>query len=427
MHDSGNRKPISTLKKPVSAPDSTRTILTTSLPKTFQFAPCKKRSLTSRKDRQRRATEGDVIDKNHRDIRISSPYFQSFSQGRESGQRRRRELGKAKGDHVILRRKIPSEGRFEDLVAFAVENCYVELLKKCIVGYRLFIGFEQFCEFVEDWIDRCEWEDKSVIKEGVCYWLDVSPDDFDKERLTKFSLFVGRDVSVEVEYKRESEDQFLTENCTVDELAHRLCIYDQSLINKITCKILFEDPDRISHHTNLITRWAAESIIGPTSPKARAHMISYFIELAQTLRKLKNYNSLFAIVNALTLFPVTRLRKTWKKVPKQKITSLSKLEALCSPQANFSELQKKIQSTQSRSIPFLLPMLVNISRITETIHLDGEKETIKVSKLKSYHIIFNNLMRYQCSQCLADIEHIQLEETDVLCFEMLETLSISRE
>eukprot|EP01129_Flabellula_baltica_P015555 TRINITY_DN796_c0_g1_i1.p2 TRINITY_DN796_c0_g1~~TRINITY_DN796_c0_g1_i1.p2 ORF type:complete len:157 (-),score=22.61 TRINITY_DN796_c0_g1_i1:225-695(-) len=156
-------------------------------------------------------------------------------------------------------------------------------------------------------------------------------------------------------------------------------------------------------------------------------MISYFIELAQTLRKLKNYNSLFAIVNALTLFPVTRLRKTWKKVPKQKITSLSKLEALCSPQANFSELQKKIQSTQSRSIPFLLPMLVNISRITETIHLDGEKETIKVSKLKSYHIIFNNLMRYQCSQCLADIEHIQLEETDVLCFEMLETLSISRE
>eukprot|EP01129_Flabellula_baltica_P005157 TRINITY_DN1842_c0_g1_i4.p2 TRINITY_DN1842_c0_g1~~TRINITY_DN1842_c0_g1_i4.p2 ORF type:complete len:278 (+),score=54.86 TRINITY_DN1842_c0_g1_i4:962-1795(+) len=273
----------------------------------------------------------------------------------------------------------------------------------------------------------------------MTYWTVVSPEDLLEVDKTELEEYLSQNLIHKIEEGDTSLpvsiEEYLSLTLTDEELVDHLCHLDQQLINSITCKILFEEPSHISHHTNMITRWVVQEILTTPLIKERAKKINRFISLSivflssstnqQNLQLRENYNSLFAIVNGLTLFSITRLKSTWKKVSSKKVKELSFLETLCSPKSNFGSLQALArESSSDRMIPFLLPNLVNISRIREITDLDEGSNMVPVSKLTAYQKIFNNITKY--TRHIPANNTISITDT-ILSLEHLDELSFSTE
>lgn len=66
----------------------------------------------------------------------------------------------------------------------------------------------------------------------------------------------------------------------------------------------------------------------------RAQIITFWIDIAQELRVLKNFSSLKAIISGLQSNPVYRLQKIWQSVPKEKIELFDELARIFSEDNN---------------------------------------------------------------------------------------------
>ena len=64
-----------------------------------------------------------------------------------------------------------------------------------------------------------------------------------------------------------------------------------------------------------IQSWIARLIVHAEDPKLRVDTVKFFIKIAKYCQEIKNYNSLFEVVEALSLAPIQRLVKTWKSLP----------------------------------------------------------------------------------------------------------------
>ncbi|XP_065827866.1 ras-GEF domain-containing family member 1B-like [Oscarella lobularis] len=79
---------------------------------------------------------------------------------------------------------------------------------------------------------------------------------------------------------------------------------------------------------------ATEICVGGQTPKHRVRVIEFFIDVARTCFRLGNFNSFMAIVSGLNMTPVSRLKRTWSKLPAG--TDFNELEQQMDPTSNFA-------------------------------------------------------------------------------------------
>lgn len=92
---------------------------------------------------------------------------------------------------------------------------------------------------------------------------------------------------------------------------------------------------------NRLTYLTATEILRCSKRRCRVHTIQYFIEVAQECINFGNFNSFMAVVAALSLPLIGRLKKTWSRVEK------SKLEILLhqyDPTANFASYRSTLKA-----------------------------------------------------------------------------------
>lgn len=106
---------------------------------------------------------------------------------------------------------------------------------------------------------------------------------------------------------------------------------------------------------NIMVKWAVSEVVLTASIEERALCISKFIHIAARCREYKNFATLYQLTVAMTSTELSRLSKTWAKVPAADVQTLKELEILVQPTRNFCALRIEMESLgiEDACIPFI--------------------------------------------------------------------------
>eukprot|EP00040_Diaphanoeca_grandis_P040940 m.262301 g.262301 ORF g.262301 m.262301 type:complete len:578 (-) comp45108_c0_seq1:67-1800(-) len=136
----------------------------------------------------------------------------------------------------------------------------------------------------------------------------------------------------------------------------------------------------------------ATEICRQPSKKKRSKALEFWIEVAKVCKTLRNYNSLMAIVSALNMTSVSRIKKTWANCKKSSLSTFAELEETLDPAGNFRNYREEIASLKETDtcIPFFSLLVKDMYFIKECA----------AKTLPNGHINFERL--WPLSECLAE-------------------------
>ncbi|RZF40588.1 hypothetical protein LSTR_LSTR007471 [Laodelphax striatellus] len=97
---------------------------------------------------------------------------------------------------------------------------------------------------------------------------------------------------------------------------------------------------------NKLSYFVATEVVKHVKKKQRVKVTEFWIEAARECFNIGNFNSLMAIIAGLNMSPISRLKKTWSKVPSAKF---SVLEHQMDPSSNFSSYRSTLKAAVWRS------------------------------------------------------------------------------
>eukprot|EP00160_Parvularia_atlantis_P002300 Unigene11893_Nuclearia_a/m.36218 Unigene11893_Nuclearia_a/g.36218 ORF Unigene11893_Nuclearia_a/g.36218 Unigene11893_Nuclearia_a/m.36218 type:complete len:198 (+) Unigene11893_Nuclearia_a:1022-1615(+) len=106
---------------------------------------------------------------------------------------------------------------------------------------------------------------------------------------------------------------------------------------------------------NRVSLWVASTVCADPDVAVRAHCLQHFIVIAKYCAALHNYASLMAILAALNLSAVRRLKKTWQLLPDPIISVLHSLETLMSNRHNYIAYRQTLKRIGHKApcVPYL--------------------------------------------------------------------------
>ncbi|KAJ3129062.1 hypothetical protein HK098_002654 [Nowakowskiella sp. JEL0407] len=108
-------------------------------------------------------------------------------------------------------------------------------------------------------------------------------------------------------------------------------------------------------HNNFISSWVSTRILSQKKVKSRAKLILKFMRIAKFLRDSNNYNSLFAVMGALSSAAISRLKLTWSYINHQKeeFVDFVQLEMLTNPNHRFQLYRAALRNSEGPCVPYL--------------------------------------------------------------------------
>jgi hypothetical protein len=107
---------------------------------------------------------------------------------------------------------------------------------------------------------------------------------------------------------------------------------------------------------NGISCWVQSKVLSEMTPEKRARIMTKYIEVAEHLRELGNYNGLVSVVGGLNSSSLLRLKRTLDALPAKSKASLDEMTATVSSDGNYGALRKALEATMSRN-SFVLPAI----------------------------------------------------------------------
>jgi len=129
-------------------------------------------------------------------------------------------------------------------------------------------------------------------------------------------------------------------------------VTDQELFNYIKQnKKVTPNLTAIMNWSNLVLSWIARVIVLAEDPKLRVETLKYFIKVAKYCLQIKSYNTVFEVVEALSLTPIQRLTKTWRSLPTKYKASWLELVDVVSPADNFLVYRELLRNSKGSELP----------------------------------------------------------------------------
>ncbi|TDZ65971.1 Ras guanine nucleotide exchange factor A [Colletotrichum trifolii] len=125
-----------------------------------------------------------------------------------------------------------------------------------------------------------------------------------------------------------------------------------SLDQRSKCKSL-KNVNRMINHFNHVAKWVANLILLRDKAKHRAQMLEKFMNIAQKLRRLNNYNGLAAVLAGINGTAVHRLAQTWSLVPPEAQKSFAKLGILMGTQKSHFAYRLAWENSPLPRIPYI--------------------------------------------------------------------------
>lgn len=144
---------------------------------------------------------------------------------------------------------------------------------------------------------------------------------------------------------------------------------------------------------NFLTARVATDIVMAPDENTRADNICKIIKVAREVNRLHNFDVLAALIAGLSCCAVSRLKKTWKLVPKKVLVQFEELSEVVSPLANYRtyrEIIAELEAKEERYIPLLSVVLRDVA-VADASHPDAEDGLPNIDKVfllaKSIHPI----------------------------------------
>ncbi|PRP78158.1 hypothetical protein PROFUN_07337 [Planoprotostelium fungivorum] len=152
------------------------------------------------------------------------------------------------------------------------------------------------------------------------------------------------------------------------ELAHQLCLLDMESIQTVNRDRLLQYVQSggkiglaITIRFNRLTASLVSAVLHEETPKERARVLEFIVQLGEELKRLGNFQSLGCVVAALTTSTVTRLRRTRSEVKKKYQTMSEGLVELMSVTRSFGNMRKAYLATPHPKIPFVAVTMTDLN------------------------------------------------------------------
>jgi len=165
-----------------------------------------------------------------------------------------------------------------------------------------------------------------------------------------------------------------TVSVPAQEVAQALCKISESILRNISfkefagCKWMKANGAQVAPSImkaigfyNYISALVATDIVLPQTDVLRAMNIARIIEIASWAKKLHNYDVVSAIIAGLNSCPSTRLKNSWRALPKKNMGEFDELEEFVTPISNYSAYRAHSASLITAGIIFV-PILSVILR-----------------------------------------------------------------
>ncbi|KAJ3153322.1 hypothetical protein HDU86_005279 [Geranomyces michiganensis] len=164
-----------------------------------------------------------------------------------------------------------------------------------------------------------------------------------------------------------------------DTLAHQLTLLEHQTFKSIQPRELFHqawnaaDKHARSPHLTLLIAWfnriaygVATQVVTQQDFKTRVTLLKRFIHVAHMCYAWGNFNTVFEIVAGLNVGPVTRLKRTWKALPKKYGEVWNQLNAVVSSENSYKTYRAALRTLQAQhsNHPILPYLGVNLSDLT---------------------------------------------------------------
>jgi hypothetical protein len=161
------------------------------------------------------------------------------------------------------------------------------------------------------------------------------------------------------------------------EMARQLCVQHHELFQSITMADLLNparnrsdaaQPPSIAKLIAKFNRFSfglAGEVVSTGNIDMRVTVVERVIFLGEHLRALGNFHGVMAVVSALNLGCVQRLKQTWQRVRKSRIEVFNQLSELMASKNNFAAYRRAIGDAQPPVVPFVGVLMNDLVAIEE--------------------------------------------------------------
>ena len=166
------------------------------------------------------------------------------------------------------------------------------------------------------------------------------------------------------------------------ELARQITLYSFSLFSQIPPREFLgqkwnktnklEVAPRISafiQSFNILSGWVVNCITETEDTIARAEIMIKFIDLAQCLKDIHNFDAMVAIISGFENAGIHRLKHTWNELPENTLQIYEKCKEITKPAGSYKEYRAALKSATGAIVPYLGIHLQDLTFIE-----DGNKD-----------------------------------------------------
>jgi len=237
--------------------------------------------------------------------------------------------------------------------------------------------------------------------------------------------------------KETSEGFFDIFNYSPKDIALELTRISYLLFSKIKPKEFFKglftkkDKEKTSpnicvvvNHFNILSFWVIEEVLSYDYSSDRAKVIEKFIDIANELKNLNNFNDCMSITSGLGQMILSKLTKSWKKVSSKEITLFHKIKRLLNFQDNYKNIREEIAKClkdEKPFVPFLGYYTKRICFLEESgKYVKDKSALINVDKIAQVEQILNEFYEMNKSKYNFDIkEEIKNKLSILQCLQPL--------
>ena len=142
-----------------------------------------------------------------------------------------------------------------------------------------------------------------------------------------------------------------------------------------------------------------EDISSYETNKARAKLITKWVNIAKRCKELHNYNDLLIINQCFNHYLLKKMVSAWKKLPKSTLVLIDDLNKFCSNQQCYINIRREIVGCKHKAyIPYLgilLKEIIDIEKKYKFMEKFGEHNCINCIKLQKIYYVVNKFFEFK--------------------------------
>jgi len=146
---------------------------------------------------------------------------------------------------------------------------------------------------------------------------------------------------------------------------------------------------------NLMAYWVGTEVFKIETPGERAEILAQFIKICAELRKMKNFNGVFALLAGLNHTAISRLKFTWEKVPRKQIRKYESLSQLLNTEKNNAKYRRLLAKTKPPLVPYLAIFSKDLFALEEATPTILENELINFDKMRMMWNMISSFKRFR--------------------------------